>query len=499
VTTDTTTTARREGRSSAWALIGTAVGAAANFALLIVVTAAYGQTLFGIFAAVTALFQLGAVLFRLGAEVGSTYAIARLRATGRGADARTVLVAALAPVVVVSVAVAAVVMATAPDLAAALTKDAADRADYTDMLRILALALPVATVGEVLLGATRGFASMRPTVIASNFGRQFGQLVTVGAVAMVSDGATELAVAWAAPYLVTVAYPAVWLTFVLRDLGATSAAPPWGSFWRYTSPQAANAAVQGGLEKADIILLGRLSGAESTAVYSLANRFVHVVVLARYALNVSQAAAFAEGFEAKAHDRVNDLAVKVATWTALVCGPVLWLLAVFPGAALTVVGAEYDGGATALTVLAVAMVVALWLGPVEGLLLMSGASMLALVNNGVALVVNLGLNLWLIPEYGATGAAVAWAISLLLGRMLSLIPLRRRFGVVSQGAPLVLAFATAALAFGGIGVLVRLVLGDSLVALVATAVLGGVALVAVTVRSSAALRVDELVAGLRPA
>lgn len=488
---------RKAGRSSAFALIGTAVGSIANFAVLLVVTAAYGQTLFGVFSAVTALFQLSGVLFRLGAEIGATYMIAREDPEDRPPTARAQLVVALVPVVIISLAVMAVGL-LASESVARLLADSADEADYAAMLRIVSIALPFATIGEVLLGASRGFGSMNPTVIASNFGRQGGQLITVGAAALFTSSPQALAVAWAVPYILPVVYPAWWLW---RRALATAATQPaeWGVFWRYTSPQAANAAVQGGLEKADIILLNSAVGADPTAVYSLANRFVHVVVLARYAINVSQSAVFARQFTHPDAAALNAVVSRVAGWTALLCGPVLWLLMIFPDAILTVLGAEYGAGSTALSILAGAMLLSLAAGPAEGLLLMSGASGLAFVNNAIALAVNLGLNIVLIPRYGPSGAAIAWAISLTLSRILAVVPLNRRHGVLAITGPLSGSLAIAGVSFGLVGAVARLFGGDEMPSLIVAAVIG-VALFLLAVRRwSSTVRLDELIAGLRPA
>ena len=49
-------------------------------------------------------------------------------------------------------------------------------------------------------------------------------------------------------------------------------------------------------------------------------------------------------------------------------------------------------------------------GPVDSVLLMAGHSWLSLRNSTVALVVNVGLNVLLIPLYGISGAAIAWAV-----------------------------------------------------------------------------------------
>ena len=53
-------------------------------------------------------------------------------------------------------------------------------------------------------------------------------------------------------------------------------------------------------------------------------------------------------------------------------------------------------------------------GPTGYMLVMSGRPYLTMANNVFALVLNIGLNVLLIPHYGIRGAAVAWALSIAL-------------------------------------------------------------------------------------
>jgi hypothetical protein len=46
------------------------------------------------------------------------------------------------------------------------------------------------------------------------------------------------------------------------------------------------------------------------------------------------------------------------------------------------------------------------------MLTMSGRPALVMIDNLVALGLNIGLNIWLIPQYGILGCAAAWAVSL---------------------------------------------------------------------------------------
>ena len=103
-----------------------------------------------------------------------------------------------------------VLYAAAPALAPHLVgADAA--ATMTVMLRALALVLPVAALHALVLAATRGTGSMRPTVVVENIGRLGLQAVAVLVVYLAGGGALALALAWSLPYVLGLVVAGVWL------------------------------------------------------------------------------------------------------------------------------------------------------------------------------------------------------------------------------------------------------------------------------------------------
>ena len=86
---------------------------------------------------------------------------------------------------------------------------------------------------------------------------------------------------------------------------------------------------------------------------------------------------------------------QTATWWLIVVSwPLFLSLAVFGPVLLGVFGPGFDEGATALAILSMAMLVNLGTGNVTVVLLMGGKSSWNLLNTAVALVLNVGLNIW---------------------------------------------------------------------------------------------------------
>ena len=150
--------------------------------------------------------------------------------------------------------------------------------------------------------------------------------------------------------------------------------------------------------------------------------------------------------------------------------PIYFTLALFAPVLLRAFGHHYSGGASALAILALAMLVATGIGPVDIVLLMGGRSTWNLFNVIVALILNIVIGWILIPRIGIAGAAVASPVD----------PLQQhRTAARGAGVPegrsvrprVPRRGLSAALCFGGIGMLFRLTLGQTIPSLLVYAVL----------------------------
>ena len=88
---------------------------------------------------------------------------------------------------------------------------------------------------------------------------------------------------------------------------------------------------------------------------------------------------------------------------------------------LWIYGTDFSGGYIPLIILCSARALTSTMGSVSFLLIMTGNQSLAARNVGIAAILNLTLNLILIPMLGITGAAVSTAVSLLVLNLLQTV------------------------------------------------------------------------------
>jgi O-antigen/teichoic acid export membrane protein len=101
-------------------------------------------------------------------------------------------------------------------------------------------------------------------------------------------------------------------------------------------------------------------------------------------------------------------------------------------------------------------------GPCLTVLLMGGKSGWTLAIAVISMAMNVSLNLVLIPRAGMTGAAVAWAISIVFNNLCGLLLVRWLLGLSPVGTGFIILTGASTACFGGLGLLFRLAMGPSL-------------------------------------
>jgi O-antigen/teichoic acid export membrane protein len=244
------------------------------------------------------------------------------------------------------------------------------------------------------------------------------------------------AFAWAAPYLPVTVLAAYTLRKIYRagkPAGATTDPAERralrGDFWRFTGPRALASVAQLALQRVDVLLVAALGGLAPAAVYAVAGRFVVLVQFANQGVSQSVQPRLAEALATGDRATANRLYQTATGWLVLVTWPINLLVILFAPVYLGLFGAEYAEGEPVVIVLACAMLVATGCGMVDMVLAMAGRTSWNLINVLIALVVTVGLDVLLIPRYGALGAAVGLACAMLANNLLPLVQVGRSLGL----------------------------------------------------------------------
>lgn len=217
---------------------------------------------------------------------------------------------------------------------------------------------------------------------------------------------------------------------LVENVRSTGLTMPWRAVLGYSLPLMTSDLLFAVLNTSDVVLLSRFHDSESVAAYR--------VVLPAAKLNQFVMASFALLFvplasrllERGDRDGISELYWRTAAWIAVATFPVFALtFTMADDLSAAMFGEIYRSSGTYLSLLALGYYFNAALG-FNGLTVKTaGRVRYTIVISLVAVVVNIGLNLMLIPRYGALGAAIATLVTLVAYNLLKQLGLRLGTGV----------------------------------------------------------------------
>lgn len=332
------------------------------------------------------------------------------------------------------------------------------------LLRFAAVALPATAYTDAALSATQGFKTMKPYALINLFFEPACRVLLTVAFLWAGWGLTGVMIA----LVVTNLLSAVLASIALRRLvGKLSPSPRYNvrelfsfSAYSWLTKLAGN-----GLIWADTILLSIYAGAADVGVYTVATRLTLLATVFVDPVTTSFSPRIADLWRRERYQTLSKTYKLITSWVFRLSLPSFIVLLLFPAELLSIFGPSFGTGATVTVIMTSAWLLNCLSGPSGYMLTMSGRVKAQMVTSAGGLVLNVALNLWLIPTRGIVGAAIAWGASLVIITVV-------RVGQVwafSRMLPLsrdLLKGVAAGLAAAAVGLLIRTVMGGGLDSLI---------------------------------
>jgi O-antigen/teichoic acid export membrane protein len=470
--------------------------------LVLAVTRGVERSAAGVVFTVTSAFLLVETIVRLGTDGGVVHFVATALGRGQRQQVADVIWASLVPVLGAAVLGGGIAILVTLAVIGSLNVDTA--AVHTRWVAAtVALTLPFAAVHDLATAATRGLGSSRPTVVVERVARPVLQLVGVIAAVLFHAGPRGLVLGWLAPYVVVAPWTVLWLARLLRRHGIPLRSSRWPSrfvpVWRFTLPRSLASVTQILLQRLDIILVGALLGGPAAAVYTGATRFVVVGQLGNQAMSFAFQPQLARLISRGQLAEAKVLFRMSTAWIVGLTAPLYLAVCVTSPLLVRLLGSHYRSGLSSLLVVTGAMLVANACGLVDMVLITMGRTTWNLANTVASLVVNIAIDLVLIPQIGIVGAAIGWATAIIGSNLVPAVQIHRAFGFSPFSSWWARLLAVAGVGFGVIPGIVLAVAGPHVAPLVVALVVVTAAYVAVVWRWRGALAVDQLVPSRRRA
>ncbi len=161
------------------------------------------------------------------------------------------------------------------------------------------------------------------------------------------------------------------------------------------------------LTNADVLMVGAYLDPHDVAVYFATVKTLALVHFVYFSVKAGVAQRYAQLAQQDGGLRLAEFARTTSAWTfwpSLAMGIAVLALG---KPMLLLFGPGFDAGYPLLFVLVLGVVTRAAIGPAESLLTMTGNQNVCALVYGMALALNVGLNVWLIPQLGLWGAAIA--------------------------------------------------------------------------------------------
>lgn len=177
----------------------------------------------------------------------------------------------------------------------------------------------------------------------------------------------------------------------------------------------------------DIWMLGILVESSHVGAYAAATRFATFVIFGINAINTALGPMIAEATDDR--ERLQRLATRAVSFSFAMGISVALVLLAFPDSLLGIFGQGFEAAALPLRILVAGNIINIACGSVGVLLSMTGHHHEFVKVLLGSMLLNVCLNLGLIPWFGTTGAAIATAVSVAGWNFLGVILVRKRLKI----------------------------------------------------------------------
>ncbi len=394
------------------ALAGIGLGTVFRYLFQILITRNLGPELFGIFFLGFSLFRVASVF----SEIGLSYGVVRYVSIFKGQQDSARVKGTIFLSLKLGLAASLITGGLIYLLSGILAVHVFQKPDLIRVLKYFAVILPFFTLTTILLLAAQGLKVIKAKAVIRDMAEpllRIGLTVLFFWMGWQMEGVlTAFLLASLSALVLSFAY----LKRLFPELTQTGirALEETKAFFHYSWPLVFVQFMAVLLMWTDTIMLGIFRLSAEVGIFGAAQRTALLCSLVVTAFHSIFTPVIADLFQKKDTSAVHHLLKSVSRWSFSITLPFGIILLVFPEFFLRLFGAEFSQGKYALIILTAGWIVHSLLGLSSSILTMSGRSRLHLLNTSLFFMTNIGLNLWLIPLFGMTGAAGATSASIVL-------------------------------------------------------------------------------------
>jgi O-antigen/teichoic acid export membrane protein len=287
--------------------------------------------------------------------------------------------------------------------------------DLVWIIRIFASAMPFYAILRLCFGGFRGYETTYPRILTQNVLRPGLQFAGIIIFVSLGFGTIGIAIAYGSAFVV-VAIVAVglllWLIeFSPKDILRFNSVDQYSKILSFSLPLAVSGAINIIAKQSDLIILGIFKTSAQVGIYEVSFRmavFTYLLLIPAIGYLFQP---IVSRFDAnKDNAKISDIYTVVTRWIVVGSCPAFVLFFLFPEQTLGFFfGPEYMKGALALRILLIGFLISLIPGLTGSFLTSVGETQVIMYISVATVIINVLINVVLIPTFGILGAAIATA------------------------------------------------------------------------------------------
>jgi O-antigen/teichoic acid export membrane protein len=401
---------KKAAKGTAIAFVGMLIYMFLEFITRVIIARNATQSEYGIFSIGFVLLNFFVIISCLGLHVGAPRYIAYFRGKGDGKKVKGVISSTVQLSVIASL-FCFVLFFMVSDCFATLF-----HLQQSSILKIFAIAVPFAVTIEILASIFRGFDRVHEKVYFQDMLMNVLKVLFILYVIILGYSFLEMIYA----YILSIVIASVaFIIYTIKKLPVVrnannTAYPMRKELLLFSLPLLATNALSIIIIWMDTLMLGYFKTADVVGLYNAAHPIAQLIEIFLLSLVFIYVPITSQLYAKNLIEEMRRNYIILTKWIVSATLPFFLIISLFPEAILNALfGPTYMQAdvTLALRILAIGMFVHVFLGPNAATLIVMGKTKLNLIDNLIVAIMNVSLNLLLIPTYGIVGAAIASMIS----------------------------------------------------------------------------------------
>ena len=419
---------RKIAKGTMIVFIGTIIGLLLGFVGRIILVRFTTQSEYGIYCLALTVVSIFVTISTLGLGEGSTRYIAYFRGKGEMRNVRGVISSSIKIVLVASISLAIISFFVSDFISANIFHTA----ELATPLRIFSIAIPFSVLISVFIAIFRGFDRVDAKVYFQDIFRPVLYLIFL--ITVVLFGMSFLGVIYA--YLASIVITCIaFVIYMLKksplSTGKNSVTNPVTKELLFFSvPLLAVSILLMVMSWTDTLMLGYFKTPEVVGVYNAALPLAHLISTVIASVGFLYIPIISQLYGKNQMEELGRSYTISTKWCFMGALPLFFIFFLFPGVVLNLLfGSRYIGAAIVLQVLSLGFIFNSYFGLNYHTLITTGKSNFLMQCFLFSGTMNVVLNVFLIPTFGAVGAAIASALSFAVVEVVMTVKLYTTSGI----------------------------------------------------------------------